>query len=81
LPKTPEERTRAHVEKMLLRARLKASRGAKLVAKWEERLASTRRASVNEHQTVLWGDQDWDAETKPCAATLGDSETTTTIAI
>jgi hypothetical protein len=77
MPKTPEERSRAHVEKMLLRARLKASRAAKLVAKWEERLAATRRARVNAQQAVLWSDQDWNTETesKPCCASRGNDET------
>ena len=75
MPKNPEERSKAHVEKMLLRARLKASRAAKLVGKWEERLAATRRASVNAQQAVLWSDQDWNTETKPCCASRGNDET------
>jgi len=73
-PKTADERSYAHAEKMLLRARRKAARAAKLVTKWEEKFAATKRARVLEKQTVLWSEQDWNTEAKPCAASLGDDK-------
>jgi hypothetical protein len=45
---------RLHVERMLARARRRAKQAAKLVEKWEKRLAETNRSEVAAKQASLW---------------------------
>jgi hypothetical protein len=50
------ERKRAHVERMLALARRREKRAAKLVRKWEQRVAELDRGEVDAKQAKLWED-------------------------
>jgi hypothetical protein len=45
---------REHVERMLTRARRRAKQAAKLVEKWEKKLADVDRLDVEAKQAKLW---------------------------
>ncbi|WP_035358213.1 hypothetical protein [Edaphobacter aggregans] len=45
---------REHVERMLMRARRRAKQAAKLVEKWEKKLADVDRLDVEAKQAKLW---------------------------
>jgi hypothetical protein len=59
-------RERQHVERMLGRARRRAKQAARLVEKWEKRLAAVDRLEVDAKQPKLWEDSETEAETQ-CA--------------
>jgi anti-sigma-K factor RskA len=59
-------RERKHVERMLGRARRRAKQAAKLVEKWEKRLAAMDRLEVDAKQPKLWEDSEPEVETQ-CA--------------
>jgi hypothetical protein len=51
------ERERAHMERMLLRARRRAKQAQKLVEKWEKRQADAERRESELKQGKLWQDE------------------------
>lgn len=55
-PITPQ-RERTHVERMLKRARHRQKQAAKLVEKWEGKLAELDRAGVEAKQPRLWEEE------------------------
>jgi hypothetical protein len=50
-------REREHAERMLKRAKLQRVRAAKLVEKWQTRIANLDRAGVAAIQPRLWSDE------------------------
>lgn len=52
------ERAQRHAERMLLRARKKAARTLKLVAKWEVRVASGKKTFVDQLELELCPDKE-----------------------
>jgi hypothetical protein len=64
---TPTERDRLHVERMLARARRRAKQAAKIVEKWEGRLAANARQDRSARQPRLWAEEGSDR----CEGLLG----------
>lgn len=52
-----DERRRAHVERMLARARKRSHQAQKIVAKWEAKLAELNREGVRTIQPRLWQEE------------------------
>lgn len=50
-------REREHAERMLKRAQRQQTRAAKLVQKWQRRIADSDRAGVAGLQPLLWPDE------------------------
>jgi len=55
MPGTPQDRKRAHAERMLARAERRSRQASKLVEKWKLRLAEVARDGAAK-QTKLWSD-------------------------
>lgn len=54
MKRSKEDRARAHAERMLQRAQRQQKRAAKLVEKWQRKLADLDRAAVAAFQPRLW---------------------------
>lgn len=54
---SPEARKRAHVERMLARAKKRSRQALRTVGKWSTRLTDLDRAQVAETQARLWHDE------------------------
>lgn len=52
-----DDRQRAHVERMLARARKRSRQALKIVAKWEDKLAELNREVVRTTQPRLWQEE------------------------
>lgn len=52
-----EDRRKAHVERMLARARKRSRQVQKIVAKWEAKLAEMNREGVAVKQARLWQEE------------------------
>jgi anti-sigma-K factor RskA len=50
-------RQRAHAERMLQRAQKRQTQAAKLVEKWQRKLADLDRADVSQVQPRLWSEE------------------------
>lgn len=57
-----EQRRRAHIERMLLRACKRLRQAEKIVAKWEVRKAELGREASSQTQPRLWQEEVHDAE-------------------
>ena len=54
---SPDDRRRAHVERMLARARKRSRQAQKIVAKWEAKLMELDREGVATKQPRLWQEE------------------------